>query len=114
MTPIPSSSAESQGAPNVLEVDGLRTHFFTEEGTALPAVDGISFTIPRGKTLALVGESGCGKSVTSYSLLRLIQSPGRIVGGQILLRSAERGTSISRPWTTMTISSTAFAADSSR
>jgi oligopeptide/dipeptide ABC transporter ATP-binding protein len=74
----------------VLEVVDLRTHFFTDDGV-LPAVDGVTFSIPRGKTLALVGESGCGKSVTSYSLLRLIQPPGRIVGGKILLHSARAG-----------------------
>jgi oligopeptide/dipeptide ABC transporter ATP-binding protein len=74
----------------VLEVHELRTHFTTEEGV-LPAVDGVSFSITRGRTLALVGESGCGKSVTAYSLLRLIQPPGRIVGGRILLRPARSG-----------------------
>jgi oligopeptide/dipeptide ABC transporter ATP-binding protein len=72
-------------ADHVLEIDGLKTHFFTEDGV-LPAVDGVTFSIPRGRTLALVGESGCGKSVTSYSILRLVQKPGRIVGGKILLR----------------------------
>src|SRR4051812_48591072 len=71
---------------HVLEVIDLKTHFFTDEGE-LPAVNGVTFSIPRGKTLALVGESGCGKTVTSYSILRLIQKPGRIVGGKILLRS---------------------------
>jgi oligopeptide/dipeptide ABC transporter ATP-binding protein len=75
----------------LLEVDGLQTHFETEDGAALPAVDGVSFSIRRGRTLALVGESGCGKSVTSYSLLRLIQRPGRIVGGRITLHSARSG-----------------------
>jgi oligopeptide/dipeptide ABC transporter ATP-binding protein len=75
----------------VLEVNNLRTHFMTEEGVALPAVDGVTFSIRRGRTLALVGESGCGKSVTSYSLLRLIQPPGRIVGGRVLLHSAREG-----------------------
>lgn len=75
----------------LLEVDDLRVHFFTDDGKGLPAVDGMSFTIPRGRTLALVGESGCGKSVTSYSLLQLIQPPGRIVGGRILLRSQRLG-----------------------
>ena len=68
----------------------LRTYFDTEDG-ALPAVDGVTFSIRRGQTLALVGESGCGKSVTSLSLLRLIQKPGRIAGGKILLRSARAG-----------------------
>ena len=76
---------------DILEVTDLRTHFFTETGGALPAVDGVSFRIPRGKTLAIVGESGCGKSVTSYSLLRLVQPPGRIIGGRIVLRSSRLG-----------------------
>jgi peptide/nickel transport system ATP-binding protein len=76
---------------SVLEVTDLRTHFTDDDGRVLPAVDGVSFTIRRGRTLALVGESGCGKSVTSYSLLRLIQQPGRIVDGRVLLRSAREG-----------------------
>ncbi len=75
----------------VLEVEGLRTHFETDDGDWLPAVDGVSFSIRRGRTLALVGESGCGKSVTSYSLLRLIQRPGRIVDGSVVLNSAKAG-----------------------
>jgi oligopeptide/dipeptide ABC transporter ATP-binding protein len=74
----------------VLDVIDLRTYFDTEDGE-LPAVDGVTFSIRRGQTLALVGESGCGKSVTSLSLLRLIQRPGRIAGGKILLRSARAG-----------------------
>jgi oligopeptide/dipeptide ABC transporter ATP-binding protein len=68
----------------LLEVTDLRTHFHTDDGE-IRAVDGVSFRIHRGKVLALVGESGCGKSVTSYSILRLIQPPGRIVGGAIRL-----------------------------
>lgn len=75
----------------VLEVRDLRTHFVTDDGRSLPAVDGVSFSLPRGRTLALVGESGCGKSVTSYSILRLVQKPGRIVGGQVLLRPKKGG-----------------------
>jgi peptide/nickel transport system ATP-binding protein len=67
----------------LLEVDGLKTHFFTRDGV-VRAVDGVSFTIQTGETLALVGESGCGKSVTSLSILRLIASPpGRTVAGAI-------------------------------
>ncbi len=67
----------------LLEVENLKTHFFTRDGV-VRAVDGVSFTIQRGETLALVGESGCGKSVTSLSILRLIASPpGRIVEGAI-------------------------------
>ncbi|HVU24062.1 MAG TPA: ABC transporter ATP-binding protein [Opitutus sp.] len=84
-------TANSETTDVVLEVDDLRTHFTGEDGRALPAVDGVTFSIARGRTLALVGESGCGKSVTSYSLLRLIQRPGRIVGGRVVLRSAREG-----------------------
>jgi oligopeptide/dipeptide ABC transporter ATP-binding protein len=68
---------------SVLEVDDLRVYFHTEEGE-IRAVDGVSFQMRRGKITALVGESGCGKSVTSYSILRLIQKPGKIIGGKIL------------------------------
>src|SRR5262245_61241284 len=67
----------------LLEVKDLKTHFFTENGI-VRAVDGVSFTIEKGKTVGLLGESGCGKSVTGYSMLHLINPPGRIVGGEIL------------------------------
>ena len=67
-----------------LAVRGLRTHFYTDAGVA-KAVDGISFDLEAGKTLALVGESGCGKSVTALSVLRLIpEPPGRILEGEVL------------------------------
>lgn len=68
----------------LLEVKDLETHFFLREGV-VRAVDGVSFIIRRGQTLGVLGESGCGKSVTGFSILRLVRSPGRIVGGQILL-----------------------------
>lgn len=68
----------------LLEVEDLQTHFFTDEGE-IRAVDGVSFQLQRGQTLAVVGESGCGKSVMAHSLLRLIHSPGKIVGGAIRL-----------------------------
>src|SRR5215216_3996207 len=67
----------------LLEVKDLRIHFFTDEGV-VKAVDGVDLTIQRGKTLCLVGESGCGKSVTSRAFLKIVRSPGRIVGGQML------------------------------
>src|ERR1051325_6791290 len=73
------------GAPPLIEVRDLRTEFATDDGI-VTAVDGVSFTIPRGKTVGLVGESGCGKSVTALSLLQLVPPPGRVVGGQILYR----------------------------
>ncbi|MSQ55396.1 MAG: ABC transporter ATP-binding protein [Betaproteobacteria bacterium] len=70
-------------AAALLEVDGLKTHFFTRDGV-VRAVDGVSFSVQPGETLAIVGESGCGKSVTSLSILRLIASPpGRTVAGTI-------------------------------
>lgn len=68
---------------NIVEFDDLHTYFFTDAGT-VKAVDGVSFEVPRGKTVGVVGESGCGKSVTSLSLMRLLQRPiGQIVSGEI-------------------------------
>ena len=67
----------------LLEVNDLKIHFFTDEGV-VKAVDGVDLTIERGKTLCLVGESGCGKSVTSRAFLQIIRSPGKLVSGQIL------------------------------
>ncbi len=70
--------------PPLLQVEDLRTHFFTDAGV-LPSVDGVSFHVDRGEMVGVVGESGCGKSVMSLSILRLIPvPPGRIVGGRIL------------------------------
>ncbi|MBN1492422.1 MAG: ABC transporter ATP-binding protein [Phycisphaerae bacterium] len=76
----------------LLEVRDLKTHFFTAEGVAR-AVDGVSWSLPKGKTLALVGESGCGKSVTALSIMRLVPDPpGRIVGGEILFQGLNLAT----------------------
>jgi len=73
----------------LLEVEDLRTQFFTSAGT-VKAVDGISYTVEEGETVAIVGESGCGKSVSALSMLRLIPDPpGRIVGGRILFRGTD-------------------------
>ncbi len=68
----------------LLEVKNLKTHFFTEDGV-VHAVDGVDFVVYPGEILGLVGESGCGKSVTSLSIMRLISLPGRILEGEILL-----------------------------
>jgi len=75
----------------VLEVEELKTYFYTEEGE-VRAVDGVTFSVRRGSILALVGESGCGKSVTAYSILKLIQRPGEIVSGRIKLYPQSRET----------------------
>ena len=73
----------------LLEVRDLRTYFHTEEGVAR-AVDGVSFAVGQGQTLGLVGESGCGKSVSAFSIMRLVPDPpGRIEAGQILLRGRD-------------------------
>ena len=74
----------SQGeAATVLEIEDLQTHFFTPGGV-VRAVDGVSYSVKAGETLGVVGESGCGKSVTALSILRLVTSPpGRIVGGAV-------------------------------
>ena len=66
----------------VLDVRDLQTHFFTDAGV-IKAVDGVSFSLNAGEVLGLVGESGSGKSVTGFSILRLVDAPGRVVGGQI-------------------------------
>jgi oligopeptide/dipeptide ABC transporter ATP-binding protein len=67
----------------LLEVRNLQTHFFTEDGV-VRAVDGVDITVYPGEVLGIVGESGCGKSVTSLSIMRLIGQPGKVVGGEIL------------------------------
>ena len=73
-------------AAPLLQVTDLKTYFYTDDGVAR-AVDGISFSVEKGKTLGLVGESGCGKSVSSLSIMRLIPDPpGKIVNGEILFR----------------------------
>ena len=73
----------------LLEVDNLRTHFYTRDGI-VRAVDGVSLSVDPGETLAVVGESGCGKSVTSLSILRIIASPpGRIVAGRVLFEGRD-------------------------
>ena len=73
----------------LLEVCGLRTHFSTDDGE-FPAVDGVGFSIEAGQTLAIVGESGCGKSVTALSIMGLVPNPpGHIRGGSIRFEGRE-------------------------
>jgi oligopeptide/dipeptide ABC transporter ATP-binding protein len=67
---------------NILEVRNLKTYFYTEDGV-VKAVDGVDFSVRRGEVLGLVGESGCGKSVTSLSIMRLVGVPGKVVAGEI-------------------------------
>jgi len=76
------------GAGPTLVVEGLKTHFFTEAGV-VKSVDGVDLTVDRGEILGLVGESGSGKSVTGFSLLGLIDPPGRIVAGSVRLNGEE-------------------------
>jgi peptide/nickel transport system ATP-binding protein len=81
--------SEAPIEPTVLEVKGLQTVFFTNSGL-FKAVDDVSFSVRRGETLAIVGESGCGKSVTALSVMRLVPDPpGRIVGGSITLEGVD-------------------------
>jgi oligopeptide/dipeptide ABC transporter ATP-binding protein len=89
MTIAQSAAAPASATDNdvLLSISDLRVSFFTHEGE-VRAVDGVSLDIRRGRTTAVVGESGCGKSVTSYSILRLIQRPGRILGGKITYQPA--------------------------
>ena len=76
---------------NVLEIDGLETCFFTDNGV-VRSVNNISFEVPKNSVVGLVGESGCGKSVTSLSIMQLVQAPqGQVVGGQIRFNSDELG-----------------------
>src|ERR1043165_6894806 len=76
-------------APPLLEIRGLRTHFATDDGV-VQAVDGVDLSIERGETLGVVGESGCGKTVTAMSVLKLIpMPPGMIVAGQILFQGRD-------------------------
>lgn len=74
----------------LLEVRGLRTWFDTDDGT-LKALDGVDFEIPPDSTLGLIGESGCGKSITARSILRIVPRPGRIVDGQVLFHTDAEG-----------------------
>src|SRR3954462_2221877 len=82
----PGPRAHRTNGAAILQVSNLRTEFATERGR-FAAVDGVSFSVEAGKTLGIVGESGCGKSVTALSIMGLVpQPPGRIAGGEILFQ----------------------------
>jgi len=83
-----TTSTPAAATEKLLTIEGLKTHFFLDEGT-VKAVDGVDLDIGRGKTLCVVGESGCGKSITAFSILRLISHPGKIVEGKILLHEED-------------------------
>ena len=72
----------------ILQVNGLKTYFFDRKGK-VPAVDGVDFMIRKGETLGIVGESGCGKSVTSMSILKLLPPEGKVVEGEILFKGRD-------------------------
>jgi peptide/nickel transport system ATP-binding protein len=79
--PVRARPGDDDEAP-LLKVEGLRTHFFTNDGV-VRAVDGVDFSVRRGETLGVVGESGCGKSITALSIMQLLTRPGRTVAGRI-------------------------------
>lgn len=86
---LPESAyvTEMKRDDTILEIDNLHTYFFTESGVS-KAVNGVSFDIPQGSVVGVVGESGCGKSVTSLAIMRLVQGPqGQIVNGSIRFKS---------------------------
>ena len=78
-----SNETSAAAGERILEVRDLKTQFFTEAGV-VKAVDGVDFHVNRGEVLGLVGESGCGKSVTSFSILRLVGVPGKVVAGEVV------------------------------
>ena len=95
---VPESeyAATMHNPNNTLEIDNLHSYFFTDVGT-VKSVDGVSFDVPTGKTIGVVGESGCGKSVTSLSIMQLLQRPqGQIVEGEIRLNLGDRAIDIAK------------------
>lgn len=84
-------TCEMNDPNNLIEIEDLHTSFFTDSGT-VESVNGVSFNIPKGKIIGVVGESGCGKSVTSLSIMQLVQAPqGQVTGGQIRFNTEELG-----------------------
>ena len=95
---VPESeyAATMHNPNNTLEIDNLHSYFFTDVGT-VKSVDGVSFNVPTGKTIGVVGESGCGKSVTSLSIMQLLQRPqGQIVEGEIRLNLGDKAIDVAK------------------
>ena len=95
---VPESEylVEMKDSGNAVEFDNLHTYFFTDAGT-VKSVDGVTFNVPIGKTVGVVGESGCGKSVTSLSLMQLLQRPqGQVVEGQIRLNLGDKAYDVTK------------------
>ena len=93
---VPESEylTQMKNPQNLVEIDNLHTYFYTDTGT-VKAVDGVSFDIPIGKTVGVVGESGCGKSVTSLSIMRLLQGPqGQIASGEIRFNQSNQNRAV--------------------
>ena len=92
VTALKPATPHTLDQDTILDVRNLQTHFFVEGGV-VKAVDGVTFALKQRHTLGVVGESGCGKSVTAMSIMRLVRyPPGRIVGGEILLRQRDGAT----------------------
>ena len=95
-------------ARNLLEVNNLTTHFFTSDGV-VKAVDGITYSLEEGEILGIVGESGCGKSVSALSLMRLVADPpGKIVDGEVIFEGKDLLQEIAQKRTTLTGASAPF------
>src|SRR5579859_5211214 len=85
VTTAPGGSSLATGTDNVVQVEDLRVQFRTQVGV-VNALNGVSFSIPRGKVLGVVGESGCGKSITGLGIMQLIPHPGKVLSGRVLFR----------------------------
>src|SRR5207302_9995802 len=85
VTSAPGASSQPADQDNVIQINDLRVQFRTQVGV-VNALNGVSFSIPRGKVLGVVGESGCGKSITGLGIMQLIPHPGKVLSGHIYFR----------------------------